>query len=988
MDSLESLKKKFPAKNAEARKKRAKVLRNIARDYERKRMEILRKGPPMMKKGVLFYGIVIFVLVMVGGLVIQGTLMPPKVQPTKAQINVRKSIDAVAEALGRYRYHVGTFPTTEEGLAQLASTTVAKAGWNGPYINHVVKDPWGHDYVYVYNGETENPTLYSMGPDGLRGTSDDVLPDPALFEKAFMDTGWTKGWMPQHLRGYVVAPDARTKRILEDQVRHIENPDVPLAGETVLRDGWEFAQVWKDTLPASTNAVARRARAADDPALVWKKVRVPHDWAIEGPFDAACPDGGTGRLPWVGVGYYRRKIVLPQKAKGAFIALRFAGVMARPEVFLNGEKVGGWDYGYMGFEVDISDKAKIGEPNELLVKVDTSAHRSRWYPGAGIIRDVTLAIEDREDRVLFGSLKISLMDVTTERAQMRAEYAMPKGAVTNDFIVPYPKLWRPEFPYLYTLPLCGKNYRYGIRTAEFTADDGFLLNGERLQLKGVNLHADLGPLGMAFNRTAMRRQLEIMKDMGVNAIRTSHNPPDPQLLDLCDEMGFVVWDECFDKWDGTAGIRADEELEEVVVRNLKAFVRRDRNHPCVVVWSIGNEIAPASETYPAGATAARCRRFRAAILEEDDSRPVGIGCCHTSAVDQGIYADLDLTGWNYGARYMPMRTKYPDKPVVYSESASAFSSWGYFRHPMTANPLAYDERTVVEIDSYDRCAASWSDIPDVEFARMAHDRFCAGEFVWTGIDYLGEPSPNAYLNRSSFFGICDLMAMPKDRYYLYRSLWNDRDKTIHLLPHWNWEGHEGEPITVMCYTNGDAAELFLNGESRGRRSKRAELPQVVGKGSPDYYKVTECYRLVWEVPYEPGELKVIAYKDGVVLGEDVRKTAYEAFAVRLTAERNYLVDDDIAFVKVEFVDDAGTVLPQAQDEVKFRLEGPGEILAVGNGSTSATASFAETSSHPLYNGRAAVVIRRNAGSGLPLRLTASAAGVRAGTLILPRQPSR
>ena len=984
--NVDALKKKFPTKDAEAKRKKAKALRAIAHEYDRKRAEVLRKGPPEMKKGILFYGIVIFALLMVGGLVIQGTLMPPKVKPTKAAMDVRKSIDAVAEALGRYRYHVGMFPTTEEGLAQLASTKVAKAGWNGPYINHVVKDPWGNDYVYVYNGETETPTLYSMGPDRLKGTSDDVLPDPALFEKAFRDTSWTVGWMPQNLRGYVVAPDERTKRILQEQVRHIENPDIPVARETVLATGWEFAQVWKDTSPASTNGVVRRTLPPDSPELAWQKVRVPHDWAIAGPFDAGCTDGCTGKLPWVGVGYYRRKLELPAKAKGAFVALRFAGVMARPEVFLNGEKVGGWDYGYMGFEVDVSDKVRIGEPNELLVKVDTTSHRSRWYPGAGIIRDVTLVIEDREERVLYGSLRITVQDLTTEMAEMRAEYATPKGVVTNDFKVPYPRLWRPDFPFLYQLPILGKNYRYGIRTAEFTADDGFHLNGERLQLKGVDLHSDLGPLGMAFSRAAMRRQLEIMKDMGVNAIRTSHNPPDPQLLDLCDEMGFVVWDEGFDKWDGTAGIRDGEELEEVVERNLRALVRRDRNHPSVVCWSIGNEIAPASEKYPAGVTAERCRRFRNAIVDEDDTRQVGIGCCHQEAIAKGLYEDLDLTGWNYNQQYVPMRAKYPDKPVVYSESASAFSSWGFFRQPMSKGPLEYDARKTVDIDAYDRCCASWSDIPDAEFARMERDRFCAGEFVWTGIDYLGEPSPNNSLNRSSFFGICDLMAMPKDRYYLYRSLWNDRDKTIHLLPHWNWEGREGEKITVVCYTSGDSAELFLNGESLGRRTKSAELPKVVpGKGDPDYYKVTERYRLTWEVPYEPGELKVIASKDGAVIGETVRKTAYKAFSVRLTPEKATLDDDDIVFVKVELVDDEGTVLPLAQDEVKFRLEGPGEILAVGNGSTSGMASFAETASHRLHYGRAAVVVRRNPGSGLPLRLTASAAGVRSETVSIPRR---
>ena len=668
-----------------------------------------------------------------------------------------------------------------------------------------------------------------------------------------------------------------------------------------------------------------------------------------------------------------------------YTRLCFEGIDTFADIYVNGEKVGGWDYGYMGFEVDISAKVRPGAANELLVKVDTSSHASRWYPGAGIVRDVVLAIERPDERALYGSVKICVAELTDEAAKMHVEYETPAGRMANDFEVFAPRLWRPELPILYEYTLFGKTYRYGIRTAEFTADDGFYLNGERLQLKGVNLHSDLGPLGMAFNREAMARTLKTMKDMGVNAIRTAHNPPDPQLLDLCDEMGFVVWDECFDKWDGTAGIRAGEDLEEVVARNLRAFVRRDRNHPCVVAWSIGNEIPPADEKNPSGTTAARCRRFREAVLAEDDTRPVGIGCCHQAAIGKGIYEDLDLTGWNYGEQYVPMHAKYPGKPVVYSESASAFSSWGHFSQPMSPSPLAYDAEKTVEIDSYDRCAASWADIPDVEFARMARDRYCAGEFVWTGVDYLGEPSPNNRLNRSSFFGICDLTGLPKDRYYLYRSLWNDGDVTVHLLPHWNWEGREGEKIAVMCYTSGDSAELFLNGESLGRRSKDATAGKIVGKKDPGYYALTARYRLSWEVPYESGELKVIAYKGDSVIGEDVRRTAYKPFAVRLTSEQRALDNDRLAFVKVELVDTYGTVLPLARDTVRLALEGPGEILAVGNGATDGMDSFADTSSCRLYNGRALAILRRNRGSGKPLKLTASVPGLRSATVALPRR---
>ena len=490
---------------------------------------------------------------------------------------------------------------------------------------------------------------------------------------------------------------------------------------------------------------------------------------------------------------------------------------------------------------------------------------------------------------------------------------------------------------------------------------------------------------MAFDKGAMRRQLELMKDMGVNALRTSHNAPAEDVLDLCDEMGIVVWDECFDKWEGTAGIAPFVPPEDLVSRNLKQFVRRDRNHPCVVAWSIGNEIPPRREDNPAGVYEERCKFFREVVLSEDTTRPVGIGCCHTNSADRGDYAALDLTGWNYNSRYMPMREKYPEKPIVYTESASAFSSWGYFPDAPSSNPTNYDPKTVVDIDSYDRCSASWSDIPDMEFARMEQDRFVAGEFVWTGIDYLGEPTPNPNLCRSSFFGICDLCAMPKDRYWLYRSYWNDRKDTIHLLPHWNWDGREGEKVTVMCYTSGDEAELFVNGESAGRRKKVKDAGSIVKKGDPNYYKVTERYRLVWEVPYEPGEIKVIAFRNGRPIGEDFRKTAYKAAAVKLSPEQTELADGELGFVKVELEDEDGTVLPLAKDRVNFKLEGPGEIVAVGNGSHNGLDSFTDTSSHPLYYGRALVIVRRTGGSGLPLKLTASAPSVRPASVTFSRK---
>ena len=964
MVDYNALKKKFPTKDPQKKKKIA-AIKAIKREYAAKRAA-LGGGAPTLKKGVVFYAVVILGLMILGSLILSVTGKGGPKEISRAQILVRKSVDSVAVALGRYRYHVGSYPSTEEGIESLAAITPRKKGWNGPYINHVVKDPWGHDYVYVNNGENEYPTLYSKGPDGKAGTTDDVLPDRALYDAPFKDTSWTKGWMPYYLRGYVLAPDKRTKSAIEEEVKAVLAAEQgPAEGEFVLHDGWEFSRDQKE----------------------WKSVRVPHDWAISGPFDINL-DGHTGKLPWKGVGYYRRTLELPPDAAGKFVALRFGGVMASPDVFLNGERVGGWDYGYMSFEVDISAKLKFGEKNELLVKADTTKmRRSRWYPGAGIYRDVKLVIEDAEDRAIWGSVKITTPEITPERAKVRVEYLTPvsESPIVNEFEVERPVLWDVTNPKLYETTICGKKYRYGIRTAEFTANDGFHLNGRRVQLKGVNLHSDLGPLGMAFDKGAMRRQLELMKDMGVNALRTSHNAPAEDVLDLCDEMGIVVWDECFDKWEGTAGIAPFVPPEDLVSRNLKQFVCRDRNHPCVVAWSIGNEIPPRREDNPAGVYEERCKFFREVVLSEDTTRPVGIGCCHTNSAGRGDYAALDLTGWNYNSRYMPMREKYPEKPIVYTESASAFSSWGYFPEAPSSNPTNYNPKTVVDIDSYDHCSASWSDIPDMEFARMEQDRFVAGEFVWTGIDYLGEPTPNPNLCRSSFFGICDLCAMPKDRYWLYRSYWNDRKDTIHLLPHWNWDGREGEKVTVMCYTSGDEAELFVNGESAGRRKKVKDAGSIVKKGDPNYYKVTERYRLVWEVPYEPGEIKVIAFRNGRPIGEDFRKTAYKPAAVRLTPEQTELADGELGFVKVEIEDDDGTVLPLAKDRVNFKLEGPGEIVAVGNGSHNGLDSFTDTSSHPLYYGRALVIVRRTGGSGLPLKLTASAPSIRPAMVTLGRK---
>ena len=753
-------------------------------------------------------------------------------------------------------------------------------------------------------------------------------------------------------------------------------------------------------------------------------VNLPHDWAIAGPFDPNG-EGGTGKLPWRGEGVYRKRFTLAEKPKGRLF-LEFDGVMARSTVFVNDQPCGKGEYGYLGYRVDATPYVMAGE-NEVVVKCDTHLHKSRWYPGAGIYRDVRLVTTDDvyldpdslkivTKDVMSGLAKVSIdCNVVSRRAaRARAEVIAtlkdPDGKVVAvadedvkvggydeddfdlDLKVRDPRLWEMKpGAALYTLELKldGKDFsdtlvtRIGFRDFRFDADRGFFLNGRRVQLNGIDLHSDLGPLGMAFDVDAMRRQLEIMVDMGANALRTSHNPPAPQVLDLCDELGIFVWDEGFDKWNATCG-RGDEPLEAFVIRQLKALVRRDRNHPCVFTWSIGNEISPGKATPPGqedwsgaialGTSEERCGRFRRAVLSEDKTRPVTIGSCFPKdPVERGDYAPLDLTGWNYNAKYDKMKAKYPEKPVLYSESASALSEFGYYADSLPTNKtdFAYGD---LRVDSYDMNAAPWSDVPDREFLYMERDAFCGGEFVWTGIDYLGEPTPynrskdarrpEGWDSRSSYFGICDLCVFPKDRFYLYRSHWNREAFTLHIVPgHWNFPKKVGRTMPVFVYTSADEAELFVNGRSMGRRRKDPSAGSLA-----DYYSILPRYRLMWmDVPYAPGEVKAVAYgKDGKVLGTEILRTASEPVRVVLTPERKYGM---LCVVKVTLADRDGNFVPNDDRRIRFAAEGC-EILAVGNSDPRGYDSFKDVSSHPLKFGRAGVYLRVKPGAKATLKASA------------------
>ena len=781
-----------------------------------------------------------------------------------------------------------------------------------------------------------------------------------------------------------------------------------------FNDGWEFAKEGGQFSP----------------------VAVPHDWAIAGPFDPNG-SGGTGKLPWKGKGRYRKTLVLAEKPRGR-VFIEFDGVMARAVAKVNGYPAGLGRYGYLGFRAEATQYLVPGT-NVVEVEADTNPLNSRWYPGAGLYRNVRLVTTDDvflpADDVFFTTPSVtaaradaSVSGVVRSRrgaaldCEVRAVLTAPDGRIAASaktqvavgamedvpfslaLSVKNPALWRLEpNAALYRLEVSlvcpgasdSVSRRVGLRSFEFTADDGFHLNGERVQLNGIDLHSDLGILGMAFNRSAMKRQLSIMRDMGANAFRTSHNPPAPEALDLCDEMGFFVWDECFDKWNSTSA-RTDEPLDDFVCEHLQMLARRDRNHPCVFLWSIGNEIgigeaAPPGQkesfqTSALGTTAERCSIFRLAVRAIDATRPVGIGSCFPAAGKRGDYDALDVTGWNYGGQYVGMKRHAPSKPLLYSESASAFSDYGYYATRAATNKTdwALDD---LSTDSYDLTSAAWSDIPDWEFYRMERDRYVGGEFVWTGTDYLGEPTPYsgkkvkgrtlppAQSARSAYFGICDLLHLPKDRFYLYRSHWNRDAFTLHIVPaHWNFPEREGKKTPVFVYTSAPEAELFVNGKSFGRRRKNPDLVP----DEKDYYSVLPRYRIMWpDVVYVPGEVTAVAYSaDGREIGRETVRTAGAAAKVVLAPDAQDIPECDetgapfLRFVCVTLADDKGVPVPRDNRRVSFAVEGPGEIVSVGNSDPRGHESFKTVSSHPLCNGRAGLFLRRTAPGGITLRASA------------------
>jgi beta-galactosidase len=765
-----------------------------------------------------------------------------------------------------------------------------------------------------------------------------------------------------------------------------------LAQTSVLRSGWKFA--------AGTHL---NAQATDFNDAAWPSVTVPHDWAITGP-SIPNGDGNTGKLPWKGEGWYRRTLEIPNAFAGKTLYLLFDGIMAFPEVYVNGKPAGSWDYGYNSFYIDISGLVQPGKANVLAVHVDTRNHDSRWYPGAGIYRKVSLIIVDPLHVGLWGThvttpiVKPHYADVriattivnartTPDSVRVLWEIVSPSGLVVVTqskkllaaagstetevtLTLPNPRRWDIVDPALYQLRTTlfrgaaqtdQALTSFGVRTMRFTADHGFYLNDRRVQLKGVNLHHDHGPLGAAFYPRAMERQLEIMKSMGANAVRTSHNAPAPELLELCDKMGILVFNELFDKYDAKADLRPGADFGEFAHRNVRNWMLRDRNHPSIFLWSVGNEIGDVQYNVNGGFN--KLQTMVNYVRRYDPTRPVTLVCDNQASAALRHFDYYDVHAWNYGRRYALARQLEPNKSVIISESASTVSTRGFYELPLPAAKTDFTKS--LQVSSYDLNAPEWAEIADDDFMWQQDEDYVAGEFVWTGFDYLGEPTPygNAEVKkmgfsdreaaRGSYFGIVDMCGIPKDRYYLYKSYWKPEETTVHILPHWNWPS-KTEKVPVMVYTNGDCAELFLNGQSLGMRCKKPKSP-----------KSTERFRLVWDdVTYKPGELEAVAYREGRKIGEQTVRTAGEPFALRLTADRTTMKSDgaDLAYVLVEAIDKNGNPCPLANNTIDVSILGPAKIAGVGNGDPQSLDSF-QDKKVKLFHGKAMVILAGTGAAG-------------------------
>ncbi|MDO5016877.1 MAG: DUF4982 domain-containing protein [Porphyromonas sp.] len=812
---------------------------------------------------------------------------------------------------------------------------------------------------------------------------------------------------------------------------------IPLFGQNVLntdaqprevlrlREGWRFKRL-DDT--------SFKEIRCDDRS--WERVVVPHDWAIYGPFSpeidkqflAISQDGQntpiyhvarTGGLPHVGVGWYRNSFALNKGfTSGDRVFLRFDGAMSNARVYVNGREVVYWPYGYGAFSVDVTDYIDPSVSEQTLaVRLENPSETSRWYPGAGLYRNVWVTFASGLKVAEWGT-QITTPVVTKEWAQVNVKTTLENhidvapdqisvrtaildgdrevaanevsgsgllfgNKVEQNIKLQSPKLWGIKQPNLYTaltqLFVDGEmvdqyRTRFGVRTIELRPDDGFYLNGEKVMIQGVCLHHDLGPLGGASHKRGYERQIRIMQDMGVNAIRTAHNMPAPELIEACNEMGMMVMAESFDEWISpkvTNGYHL--YFDEWAERDLVNLARQFRNDPSIVMWSIGNEVD--EQSLPGGNKVAYF--LQSVLHREDPTRPVTVGMNNPEAAVKNNFASImDLPGFNYyNWMYKGAYDNLPQRLVLGAETTSTVSSRGVYKFPVERRSMAkYDDQ---QCSSYDVEHCGWSNLPEDDFINQEDYHFTIGEFIWTGFDYLGEPTPyyTEWPSHSSYFGAVDLAGIEKDRFYLYRSHWNAGEETLHLLPHWNWRGREGEVTPIFVYTNYPTAELFINGKSQGKRSKDLSVSVDTPR---DSLQRQPRYRLMWmDTVYEPGTVEVVAYdSEG---GEAARKsmsTTGRPYAVKMTLENDGIKADgeDIAYVRVQVVDRKGRVVPDAANKITFTASGAGHFLAAANGDATCIVPF-QSRTQPAFSGQLTAIVQSGKEAGT-ITLKATAKGLK------------
>lgn len=805
-----------------------------------------------------------------------------------------------------------------------------------------------------------------------------------------------------------------------------------------FNEGWKFIRYFK----AYTESVTtdREPEGLQEPSFndnAWRTLDLPHDWAIEGPFSDTL-ENNTGLLPWKGIGWYRKHFSLDDSDRGKRIYIDIDGAMANAKVWLNGKYVGEWPYGYTSFRLDLTPYVSFDSENIIAVRLDTKNWDSRWYPGAGLYRNVWLVktsqvhiahngvfcttpevnkgravisvlseVENHLGDPVPVSVKATVYKLNSQGEQSSEVFGESPGVTapipcmqTHDFrddiIITQPILWDIDDPQLYRVIVTiaigndvmdSYGVNIGLRTINFTARDGFYLNGQKVDIKGVCNHHDLGALGAAFNIRAAERQLEILKEMGCNAIRTSHNPPAPELLDLCDRMGFLVEDEAFDTWRiGKKPLDYNKIFNAWHAEDLKALVRRDRNHPSVILWSIGNEVPDQNNPYLS-------ESLRTIVKSVDNTRPVTAGCDRDQSGTNGFQKTLDVFGINYRLYRYEAFFKHEDNanlPFHSSESASTVSSRGEYFFPVVLGGLDNNlpGKGIFQISSYDLAYPFWATTPDQQWEMIDKYPGTFGEFVWTGFDYLGEPTPyygdltgvkpesvmykriqemldkqgvKEVPSRSSYFGILDLAGFKKDRFWLYQSKWRPDLPMAHILPHWNWPERKGLVTPVHVYTSGDEAELFLNGQSLGRKKK-------------GQYE----YRLRWdEVTYQPGELKVVAYKNGEKWAENIMKTTGKPYQLTMSADRPSIANDskDLVFITVRIEDKDSLMVPRSKNQLNFSIEGPGRIVATDNGDATSHESFKSTSKK-AYNGMCMVIVKAEKAASGTITVKAESKGLK------------